>query len=767
MRAKFYLRPTATQTIQLILVCATLLILVIGGTKIRVPNLNIRGLYALGAVITGVVVWIAFTRRQAIRLVTPMDIGWIALGLGTGLSVLLAPQPRAALEPWLLTIAFQLPFAYCTLYLARSKWSPRLLFRAILVIAGVLYAQAAILLIQYALESLNALQLGADPRPYRLWGVLDNPAILGMFVAITSPLIIAYLFAAPHRLERVACVLLLLMAGIVTLTHATRSATLATTTGLVAVIFLVGLGHPDRPLLKIRGWARRNWVIAGLAGGLLVIACGFIGFQVLVWQGFAPNHAAATDRLDVYRLAIATFRERPLSGAGPAGVVRAELRAFSVPPYQVVPHAHNMVLNTLADSGLIGVIGLGIWLLSATITCLRAWLVVDQPEQRLQLAGLIAGLIGFLAAGVLDSPMSQPGLFLLATCTLMMIASYVPPPAGGRGFRVRLGMIGIGLTGIVLLTVILAGWYAAYWSAVSRVFTTSPENFPAQRQILSDLEQLRTFDPHDPLLLAQIAYRAAYSQQTPAELRDAIDYFERVTTLEPDFSLHWINLSALYSRADRLDEAIQASVQATRLAPQNGVAWLNVGIQFERSKHQQSAYEAYLNALEYEPLLAYAPFWNDPKFPLRADALETYRVKQGSRPPTLTGYFASGQYAEALNLATQTRQTTYRLAAKGLSLMNSDPVMARIYLLQATRIENPGDGLLYAYLGLARIDSANAAEWTQRARIWLLRMGIEGFGSAGNLTFANNLYWRAGLISDYLSGVLPADSLPDIQALIP
>src|SRR5258708_31583479 len=185
--------------VQQVLVIGIFLALVIGGTNLRTIALTTREIFVVSVTLALVVIC-SRRLRDARLLVSPMDVGWLAfIGL-TGFTVLFAPFPRRSVEWWVLTPALQFPLAYLCLYLLRRRWPERAIFRALLVVGGILFVFAAVLTLGYVSQVMTDRASGIPLPQFRIWAVLDNPSVFAMFIAIALPCIVGYGFMKMSRL---------------------------------------------------------------------------------------------------------------------------------------------------------------------------------------------------------------------------------------------------------------------------------------------------------------------------------------------------------------------------------------------------------------------------------------------------------------------------------------------------------------------------------------------------------------------------------------
>lgn len=103
----------------------------------------------------------------------------------------------------------------------------------------------------------------------------------------------------------------------------------------------------------------RNRLIAfGILTGLLLVLGGKSPELGRLATIFDPNYSTSRARIQVWQVAIQAFREHPWTGVGSGGFEQYYLLHTSGGVYpSEIGHAHNLLLNLLAESGLLGTTG--------------------------------------------------------------------------------------------------------------------------------------------------------------------------------------------------------------------------------------------------------------------------------------------------------------------------------------------------------------------------------------------------------------------------
>lgn len=238
-----------------------------------------------------------------------------------------------------------------------------------------------------------------DERYYRAYGTLEQPNPFGGFIGLNLPLAVGLVVTAveewlarARRLREAAAsrgragtaerLLPLLNQGLIWIALA------AVLAGVLAVALLMSwsrgawLGAACAALAMLGAWPRRRWL-----GALLVVACVSAGFVMFAsgalpaaimdrvvsmgefFQSFDvrgadinPASYAVIERLAHWQSAVDMARDNPLLGVG-LGNYETVYRQYAYPNWPwALGHAHNIYLNMLAETGLLGLVAYaGLW----------------------------------------------------------------------------------------------------------------------------------------------------------------------------------------------------------------------------------------------------------------------------------------------------------------------------------------------------------------------------------------------------------------------
>jgi O-antigen ligase len=241
--------------------------------------------------------------------------------------------------------------------------------------------------------------------------LVPNDAAL---LAVLAPLSLATLSQRPKSVGGLmAALALLLSAGAIVLLQS-RTALLTMVAALVVAAVLL---HGRRRLAVTLACG-----LASLALALLVD--GAFGFPLMAkfvrhwdWGG--------SGRLPLWRAAWAMFLDAPWCGHGPHTFVRlyrSYLHQLGLPSSSlVIPWAHNLYLEVLAERGIIGFIALVVLLVHGLVAAWRLQAVATGEAHRLGV-GALAGLIGLCGAAAVELTFLRQWVVIVLFMVLGVIA---------------------------------------------------------------------------------------------------------------------------------------------------------------------------------------------------------------------------------------------------------------------------------------------------------------------------------------------------------
>jgi hypothetical protein len=213
------------------------------------------------------------------------------------------------------------------------------------------------------------------------------------FLATITPFSLALLLQKTPRPVKVLTTLSIVLSVLIVCLLRSRAALL---TMMISVICLAAVMRPRFGLM----WGGAVFV----AVLLLLIIDGLLGFPMIA------KHGSVWDtRIPLWLAAWQMFLDAPLLGHGPHTFIlfyQSYLHDLALPDWlpvdhRVIPWAHNLYLEVLAEQGIVGFGGLGLLLTCAISTAWNAQHAA-QGEVRIFAASVFASLISFCVAAALE-----------------------------------------------------------------------------------------------------------------------------------------------------------------------------------------------------------------------------------------------------------------------------------------------------------------------------------------------------------------------------
>ncbi len=625
--------------IRLLQLAATLLVviymLLIGGSfdatlRFRVQLLNAA---AAGALACG---WLAIRLKQRARLRATGLEGPLILFIGSQwLAALLSAQVRLSLEAAANITAWAIAFLVLCDILA-SGWPREYVVNALLLAAFIITAQALQEVAQWF-----ALWAGLGQWPpvaFRLNGLLGHANLTAAVLNLLLPLVIAKIILTPKTPYRLALGGLALGMLAAEFFSSSRAGWIA---GAVTLGVMLGLllwerrSHLGPWVIRWRGWPRP--VRLGLA--LLPIGPAIGMLWLLVRQAQHPTHGSLlSSRQPFWGPAWALFTSSPLTGTGPDLYAWLWPRFASVPPNEVVPHAHSLIMQLLSGSGLVGLgAALGLFIVGS----IKLWRRWANHHDRVLTAALISGLAGAVVHQLFDYFFGAPAFvffFVVVSALALAPDSNLPPTTPSRQYHpalvagplaLVLGMTAFSLRGAALNEQGLLLASENQWAEAGQAF-----------------QRAAAADPGLTLYWEE----AAQAFTRAGDIQAALPLWERAAQDEPYWGLWPATIGVLADDPAELQSAIE-------LAPRSYLFALNQGVMLEAAGEAASASEAYRQALALSPYEVWeALFWK--QTPFRARVLAQWLSEYPPDPsPIVRGRAAlkADHLDQALELFEQAR----------------------------------------------------------------------------------------------------------------
>lgn len=556
---------------------------------------------------------------------TPLDLPLVTLAIAWAVAALASLDPRVSLEYlWPILIAIMGLYWFVELSMhQRERWVSEALFLtgAVIVVISLLEEFAwytgtpMIFGFSQGWPDINGITL--PPVRHRLLFLLNGTNGLGTFTAMLVPLAITW--ATTTRKRDLGFGAAVLAGGLVLVVvfSGSRGALMGLFVSS-AILLLTWLRTLiDRP--SIPQWLAslaRPRVFFGLAAVAAITLAG----AILLYTLTRPLRSGDANRIDLWQSAIAMTRDHPLTGVGPFQFGHAQ-RLYGNPEVAENQarhtHAHNIILQTLAEGGLI--VGLAaLWVLVAFA---RSWWTAWQaapPPRRRRLEGGLAALAGFAAHNMVDT-FTQihywvPVLFIVA----YTLSPYATPITTQRTQRRH-------LTAGLLALLIVAELAFVPVHLADLAHGRVQQNLSDLPTALAEAQKAQQLDPYLALYQMDEAYvLGLLAEDAPDQYLDAaILAHEESLSRNSVWEIGWHNLASLYARSGQLEQAIEAEQHAIDLLPGESGFHFVQGRYYEQLGNTAGAIDAYSRAIWHAPNLITSGFWSDPTAPDRTQMLET------------------------------------------------------------------------------------------------------------------------------------------------
>jgi O-antigen ligase len=320
---------------------------------------------------------------------TFLEVSAILLVVAWVLSSFAATDQVAVVKETVISVLTVLLFMVTRRVLHRTE-DVRFVFWGVAGLGAIIGVQAVAAYVRG--QRLN--DVAATASDLRVGSVLGHPNQLAGLLVLILPIAVALLFSERRSWYRLAAAAASGIIGLALLTTLSRTGWIAGFVGLGVVVFL----------------ARGRVLVWALA--LVVVVALLVSFAG-VTGALGERAASATDlgqyevasRLDFWSASLKILETSPVVGVGLANFAEAysdvNLQGkWNLPGsgYRPPPHAHNLVLTLLAETGVVGVAAFFAFVAAVISALVRALRGAD-PRSKL----LVAGIAGALAAIFVDN----------------------------------------------------------------------------------------------------------------------------------------------------------------------------------------------------------------------------------------------------------------------------------------------------------------------------------------------------------------------------
>ena len=449
--------------------------------------------------------------------------------------------------------------------------------RNLVAVMGIVVSIVIVAYLGHVLSSwLDWLALGfpltsVPLRPLYSGGLLLIPAWLADVVVLSSPTVVVSLWLGRHRVPAVVL-------AVVTVVAIVLSGTRAVVLLLAVVAAMAVIG-----VILSRG-DRRTKVLLGTT----LVAVATVGISVVIYGGRGFD----AGRTSFIASAVDRFVESPLLGTGPGtyGVGRMSDPVDSL--FRLAESdALNVVLTTASDSGVVGLVGLGLAAAAYILSSRRAWSSTPSGRPVILAAGL--GIAVFAGHAMGEFVFGLIGVILLLIANVSIAVTDARP---GRTSEPRPSWLTASLVaGVVIIAtssvvVVRNEMTLTHIEAADGAVTTSPG---------AALDEARAATEASPDSVPAWWIRMV-AADAAGDLTEALAAAHMIVDLE-GFGQEWLSLGVLRARSGDAAGAREAFDRATAFPALDPVVELNAALHYHTSGDSDDTTRALVRLLQVQP----------------------------------------------------------------------------------------------------------------------------------------------------------------------
>jgi O-antigen ligase/tetratricopeptide (TPR) repeat protein len=343
--------------------------------------------------------------------------------------------------------------------------------------------------------------------------------------------------------------------------------------------------------------------------GILVAIAALVAFVVLTLPN--ANRTSDAGRRDMWQSAVQLTLDHPLTGVGVGMFGRAfrDIRDPSIAQDKLAS-AHNVYLNTAAETGLPGILLGSILMGLFGRVAWQNWKKAPSHGQKIRIQATFAALVGIAVHSLVDVFTITPIVLLIVTLVAYTI---VPQPIS----RLTPVTPGQRLPAVILLIVIVI--YGAWWLRLDQAQAAYQRSFNLEdpAKALLAIDEAIALDPYLRLYPLQKAFILGKTGQTEG----AIAAYQHALELEPTWDVGWINLASLLEQQGKVEEALAALNNAAQISDYNVAALNQARLAEDNNRlNHEDIVAGYLQSI-YSHVHLYLPlgdFWHESSLRLQA-----------------------------------------------------------------------------------------------------------------------------------------------------
>lgn len=530
-----------------------------------IPPISIVYFFIILFILTGWWIWRTIQNKGLPR--TPITIPLFIYLLAVLISTIFSVDQRRSLDGLIATFAV-VSFFFLICDLLIYGWKVETLEIALLIFVTYLISHGLLKIFDWY-KLWYTIQVPEYPPyllRYRLFGVSAWPSKLVMLINAGIPFAIFRMSNASSFIRKVLWGSWLLASIVVIIYSDTRG-------GFVSLVFILAITigwllfskrvpFRENPV----HWLKKN-------SSIILTFIVYIGVFFLIsninklispHSGYVRHGRGITaGRIDFWRVAINIFLKYPLVGSGPITYPRFYIQELpgGINGW-ISPHAHNLILNTASQLGILGLIALGSIFISLAVvlyrsTKFRSLILIESLSSNSHLlVGTIAALSGVLIQSMFDRVEEIPHT-MFSILLIVCIGLYVLGKIEDHGKRNQFISI-IFFAILIFVTGLFYRQYTAHSSQLLGLQSAYERNW---KEAADHIETATDYDPELIFYYEQQGYALGALSLSPdtsidgKALQLAIDSYSVVNENIPIWAPNYVNLSQLLEHAGKPEES--------------------------------------------------------------------------------------------------------------------------------------------------------------------------------------------------------------------
>lgn len=714
------------------------IILVAGSTTGLINfRLQVFSSMLLGVIIGGWIIKVVISKKQI--QASGLDTAILLFLLAIILSTILSDDIRRSLVILFLFVTYIFIF-YRVLEWLRGGGELDLILRTFSIVGGLVVGFALFDLLKGYL-SWKKISSDLEFSPgfqYRLFSVFGDANLLAAFMNLFLMVLVGYLLFAKKGSQKIILAVLISGSLVVQYFASSRGGLVAMGAGLVVIpilwIELVSKEAKDKLLGFWRYLLSNKFLLIVLI--ISITALFMLGaYFAFKFEGNATHGPIVSARTTFWSAAITAFRSSPLVGVGLGIYPSYFIDQVSIPPDRPYLHAHSVIFNFLAETGLIGIAAIG-YLLFVVIK------------------------LTYKNVSELNPDHIRPFIIAISVLTTILVHSLVDH---------FLYFYAVGIPLVTFLGILLF------------IIPEKKSRRPLSPYIFTiPLLVLVAYSGYH--LNGLLNYQRAVDSFIEGDTLQSAEYFDAAVKLDPKVSLYWAERGYIYSilsagsDPDLIDQAIKSYSKAIDLEPSSALNYANLGMLYEFHGERSQAigmleaaaakspenpiYTKYLDFLKGEDLTSI--------YSRSYSLSETYLTK-------IRSAIDKNEYQQASDLLidlwkTDDQNTNLYLGLAELSIAKGEIEKAKKYLDASIWVQSQSNSqkvepiLLMAEIELVYGDETIAYELFETVYLSITDTTSYGWGAKGWNPYAWFVFQKRGLPLDLIPKLLSFNFPPEFAS---